>query len=325
MGSGQWTSAVWTSYVWKNPVLLHALILTWTTHFQPLTFAWTFILSSTYVSPVLFHLHSSHFFFLYFPTYTKKKPPSSPFLLFYPDSLDFTSSSFKCIQKYMWLIQAAKQRWDTWLSLVPALGSAWLFLVICLLTSLSSCQVSTLTKSHVKLHFIYKFSYKSQFHIKYNSQLYFEFRNNFSWNLTYNRRLYFELPSVQGMIDKYGSVLIITHMLSEISERFRQCPPNPRHFSLDSFIDMSTEYDLIFAGGMSLFFLLGTFLHVAYRRNYRLLGCRSPRRRRSFPQHPRSRGRSPHQGFILPYSARALSISFGPDEQDRHFQCRQPC
>ena len=69
MGSGQWTS-----YVWKNPVLLHALILTWATHFQPLTFAWTFILSSTYVSPVLFHLHSSHFFFLYFPTYTKKKP-----------------------------------------------------------------------------------------------------------------------------------------------------------------------------------------------------------------------------------------------------------
>ena len=38
MGSGWWTS-VWTSYMWKNPVLLHALILTWTTHFQPLTFA----------------------------------------------------------------------------------------------------------------------------------------------------------------------------------------------------------------------------------------------------------------------------------------------
>ena len=52
----------------------------------------------------------------------------------------------------------------------------------------------------------------------------------FSWNLTYNRRLYFELPSVQGMIDKYGSVLIITHMLSEISERFRQCPPQSEAF-----------------------------------------------------------------------------------------------
>ena len=116
----------------------------------------------------------------------KKNPPSSPFLLFYPDSLDFTSSSFKCIQKYMWLIQAAKQRWDTWLSLVPALGLAWLFLVICLLTSLSSCQVSTLTKSHVELHFIYKFSYKSQFHIKYNSQLYFEFRNKYTFLLELN-------------------------------------------------------------------------------------------------------------------------------------------
>ena len=39
MGSGQWTSTAWTSYVQKNPVLLHALLLACTTHFQPLTFA----------------------------------------------------------------------------------------------------------------------------------------------------------------------------------------------------------------------------------------------------------------------------------------------
>ena len=39
MGSGQWTSVAWTSYVWKNPVLLHALLLACTTHFQPLAFA----------------------------------------------------------------------------------------------------------------------------------------------------------------------------------------------------------------------------------------------------------------------------------------------
>ena len=39
MGSGQWTSIAWTSYVQKNPVLLHALLLACTTHFQPLTFA----------------------------------------------------------------------------------------------------------------------------------------------------------------------------------------------------------------------------------------------------------------------------------------------
>ena len=38
MGSGQWTSMAWTSYVRKNPVLLHALLLACTTHFQPLVF-----------------------------------------------------------------------------------------------------------------------------------------------------------------------------------------------------------------------------------------------------------------------------------------------
>ena len=38
MGSGQRTSAAWTSYVQKNPILLHALLLTCTTHFQPLAF-----------------------------------------------------------------------------------------------------------------------------------------------------------------------------------------------------------------------------------------------------------------------------------------------
>ena len=39
MGSGQWTSTAWTSYVQKNPIVLHALLLACTTHFQPLTFA----------------------------------------------------------------------------------------------------------------------------------------------------------------------------------------------------------------------------------------------------------------------------------------------
>ena len=38
MGSGQRTSAAWTSYMQKNPILLHALLLACTTHFQPLTF-----------------------------------------------------------------------------------------------------------------------------------------------------------------------------------------------------------------------------------------------------------------------------------------------
>ena len=64
MGSGWWTLVAWTSYMWKNPILLHALLLTWMTHFQPLAFAWTSILSSAYVSPVLYHLCLLHFFFL---------------------------------------------------------------------------------------------------------------------------------------------------------------------------------------------------------------------------------------------------------------------
>ena len=38
MGSGQQTSAAWTSYMQKNPILLHALLLACTTHFQPLAF-----------------------------------------------------------------------------------------------------------------------------------------------------------------------------------------------------------------------------------------------------------------------------------------------
>ena len=39
MGSGQWTSMAWTSYVRKNPVLLHALLLACTNHFQLFMFA----------------------------------------------------------------------------------------------------------------------------------------------------------------------------------------------------------------------------------------------------------------------------------------------
>ena len=85
MGSGWWTSAAWTSYMWKNPILLHTLLLTWMTHFQPLMFAWTFILSSTYISPVLYHLCLSHFFFLLSYLYIEiflKNPPSSLFYHF---------------------------------------------------------------------------------------------------------------------------------------------------------------------------------------------------------------------------------------------------
>ena len=34
MGSRRWSSQAWTSYVQKNLILLYALILTWTNHFQ---------------------------------------------------------------------------------------------------------------------------------------------------------------------------------------------------------------------------------------------------------------------------------------------------
>lgn len=34
MGSGRWSSDAWTHYVQKNPMLLHALILTRTNHYN---------------------------------------------------------------------------------------------------------------------------------------------------------------------------------------------------------------------------------------------------------------------------------------------------
>ena len=68
MGSDWWTSVAWTSYVQKNPVLLHALLLAHTTHFQLLAFAYT----------PAHHDHISLFvtFFLISPIHYKKKKPS---------------------------------------------------------------------------------------------------------------------------------------------------------------------------------------------------------------------------------------------------------
>lgn len=45
---------------------------------------------------------------------------------------------------------------------------------------------STILKSHVNLYFMCEFSHKSQFHIKYDSQLYLEFRNKYTLLLELN-------------------------------------------------------------------------------------------------------------------------------------------
>ena len=87
MGSRQWTLAAWTSYVQKNSVLLHILLLAWTTHLQPLAFTWTPIISSTYASHVLIPMSSiifiCHISSFYFPTYKFFLKKSSLPSLFY--------------------------------------------------------------------------------------------------------------------------------------------------------------------------------------------------------------------------------------------------
>ena len=81
------------------------------------SFSTTHLRLNTYYLFCISIIFVHHIFSLHFPTYKKKKTlPHLPFILFYPDSLNLLVFSIWIHTEYMWPIQAAKQRWNTWLS-----------------------------------------------------------------------------------------------------------------------------------------------------------------------------------------------------------------